>query len=117
EQITWQKCSKGCYACPTKTCHQIADKANGNNHRAGGNHGNRDRIQKLPFGQPSKIAYNTAVEKRYDGETTAKYKCPRFSEKDGDVYQSIRISVGGSRGNLYENRERHNRSEWGFPAK
>ncbi len=60
---------------------EISDKTRSDDHRAGSDHSDGNRIEKLAVGEPVVLLDNSTVKKWDNGQAAAKDECARFSEK------------------------------------
>src|SRR5207248_1972138 len=68
------------------TSHKISEEAGGNDHRAGSNHGDGDRVEKLAIGEPVVLLNDSAVEKWNNGEAAAENERARLSKKPEQLW-------------------------------
>src|SRR5258706_2349429 len=70
-----------------KTRHQVADEADGNDHRSRGDHRHRDRVDELSLREPVVLVHHAAIEERHDGEAAAEHESAGLGEEDADLGQ------------------------------
>src|SRR5205823_34185 len=80
-EVWWCKYSPGGHERANWSSNQVADESCGNYYRPRCGHGHRYRVHKLLLREPMEFLDDSTVEKRHDGQTTAKNESPRLQEK------------------------------------
>ena len=81
EQVARQEDAERREHRAAEALHEIADERDGDDHRAGRDHGHRDGVEELLIGEPAVLAHHAAVEKRHDGQAAAEDERARLGEE------------------------------------
>src|SRR5262249_43631964 len=76
-------------ACSERSRHQVPDERRRDDDRTWRDHGDRDRIEKLPLREPLKPLHDPTVEKRHDGEPAPKDERARLCEVPSDSPERV----------------------------
>ena len=87
EEERGQECRSRGDAGPGKPGDQVADETGGDHHRARGDEGDGDRIEKLPLREPMMLEHHAAVQKRHDREPAAENEASCIGKEPENLEQ------------------------------
>ena len=94
EQVAGQEHPERGQRRANRTSHEVADEGDGDDHRSRRDHGDRDRIEELPLGQPVELSDDAAVRETGRSPARCRIRMRPASAKYRAIVQSVPTLAG-----------------------